>query len=140
MPPPRSEERKYHIFGQYWYTRNVPVFTNTGMFQYLGSEVHLFPQKQTNKRQQQRNKQKQNKKQTNKQTNKQKKIELEKWLSQEFQDQSLKLALLFQRGGGDKNISSWIGGHTNFFWLIGVNKNIAGVFSDICDPYSKENL
>ena len=30
-----SKERKYHIFGQYWYTKNVPVFTNTGTFQYL---------------------------------------------------------------------------------------------------------
>ena len=26
----------YHIFRQYWYTKNVPVFTNTGTFQYLG--------------------------------------------------------------------------------------------------------
>ena len=25
-----SKEHKYHIFGQYWYTRNVPVFNNTG--------------------------------------------------------------------------------------------------------------
>ena len=42
MPPARSKERKYHIFGQYWYTRNVPVFTNTGTFQYLGPEVYFF--------------------------------------------------------------------------------------------------
>ena len=27
---------------QYWYTRNVPVFTNTGTFQYLGPEVYFF--------------------------------------------------------------------------------------------------
>ena len=38
-----SKECKYHIFGQYWYTRNVPVLTNTGMFQYLGLEVYFFP-------------------------------------------------------------------------------------------------
>ena len=38
----RSKERKYHIFSQYWYTRNVPVFTNTGTFQYLGPEVYFF--------------------------------------------------------------------------------------------------
>ena len=42
MPPACSKERKYHIFGQYWYTRNVPVFTNTGTFQYLGPEVYFF--------------------------------------------------------------------------------------------------
>ena len=42
MPPARSKERKYHISGQYWYTRNVPVFTNTGTFQYLGPEVYFF--------------------------------------------------------------------------------------------------
>ena len=42
MPPARSKERKYHVFRQYWYTRNVPVFTNTGMFQYLGPEVYFF--------------------------------------------------------------------------------------------------
>ena len=39
----RSIERKYHIFRQYWYTRNVPVFNNTGTFQYLGPEVYFFP-------------------------------------------------------------------------------------------------
>ena len=33
---------KYHIFGQYWYTKNVPVLTNTGTFQYLGPEVYFF--------------------------------------------------------------------------------------------------
>ena len=38
----RSKERKYHIFRQYWYTKNVPVFTNTGTFQYLGPEVYFF--------------------------------------------------------------------------------------------------
>ena len=38
----RSKGRKYHIFRQYWYTRNVPVFTNTGTFQYLGPEVYFF--------------------------------------------------------------------------------------------------
>ena len=37
-----SKERKYHIFGQYWYTKNVPVLTNTGTFQYLGPEVYFF--------------------------------------------------------------------------------------------------
>ena len=42
MLPARSKERKYCIFGQYWYTRNVPVFTNTGTFQYLGPEVYFF--------------------------------------------------------------------------------------------------
>ena len=42
ITPARSKERKYHIFKQYWYTRNVPVFTNTGMFQYLGPEVYFF--------------------------------------------------------------------------------------------------
>ena len=42
MQPARSKERKYHIFRQYWYTRNVPVFTNTGTFQYLGPEVYFF--------------------------------------------------------------------------------------------------
>ena len=36
-----SKERKYHIFGQYWYTKNVPVLTNTGTFQYLGPEVYF---------------------------------------------------------------------------------------------------
>ena len=42
ITPAHSKERKYHTFRQYWYTRNVPVFTNTGMFQYLGPEVYLF--------------------------------------------------------------------------------------------------
>ena len=42
ITPTRSKERKYHIFRQYWYTRNVPVFTNTGTFQYLGPEVYFF--------------------------------------------------------------------------------------------------
>ena len=37
-----SKERKYHIFRQYWYTKSVPVFTNTGTFQYLGPEVYFF--------------------------------------------------------------------------------------------------
>ena len=37
-----SEECKYHIFGQYWYTKTVPVLTNTGTFQYLGPEVYFF--------------------------------------------------------------------------------------------------
>ena len=32
VQPPCSGERKCDIFGQYWYTRNVPVFTNTGTF------------------------------------------------------------------------------------------------------------
>ena len=40
---PCSKERKYHIFRQYWYTLNVPVFTETGTFQYLGPEVYFFP-------------------------------------------------------------------------------------------------
>ena len=43
ITPAHSKERKYHIFRQYWYTRNVPVFTNTGTFQYLGPEVYFFP-------------------------------------------------------------------------------------------------
>ena len=43
MTPARSKERKYPIFKQYWYTKIVPVFTNTGMFQYLGPEVYFFP-------------------------------------------------------------------------------------------------
>ena len=38
-----SKEHKYHIFRQYWYTRNVPVFTNTGTFQHLGPQVYFFP-------------------------------------------------------------------------------------------------
>ena len=42
ITPARSKERKYHIFRQCWYTRNVPVFTNTGTFQYLGPEVYCF--------------------------------------------------------------------------------------------------
>ena len=37
-----SKERKYHIFGQYRYTKNVPVLINTGTFQYLGPEVYFF--------------------------------------------------------------------------------------------------
>ena len=37
-----SKERKDHIFVQYWYTKNVPVLTNTGTFQYLGPEVYFF--------------------------------------------------------------------------------------------------
>ena len=41
MPPARSKERKYHNSGQYWYTGNVSVFTNTGTFQYLGPEVYF---------------------------------------------------------------------------------------------------
>ena len=36
------KERKYHIFGQYWYSKYVPVLTNTGTFQYLGPEVCFF--------------------------------------------------------------------------------------------------
>ena len=43
ITPPCSKERKYHIFRQYWYTRNVPVFTKTGTFQYLAPEVYFFP-------------------------------------------------------------------------------------------------
>ena len=42
ITPARSKERKYHIFRQYWYTKNVPVFNNTGTFQYLGPEVYFF--------------------------------------------------------------------------------------------------
>ena len=38
-----SKERKYHIFMQYWYTGNVPVFAHTGTFQYLWPEVYFFP-------------------------------------------------------------------------------------------------
>ena len=29
ITPAHSKERKYYIFRQYWYTKNVPVFTNT---------------------------------------------------------------------------------------------------------------
>ena len=43
----RYKERKYYIFRQSWYTRNVPVFTNTGTFQYLGREVYFFQSKNT---------------------------------------------------------------------------------------------
>ena len=42
ITPAPSKECKYHIFRQYWYTRNVPVFTNTGTFQYLGPELYFF--------------------------------------------------------------------------------------------------
>ena len=42
ITPACSKERKYHIFSQYWYTKNVPVFTNTGTYQYLGPEVYFF--------------------------------------------------------------------------------------------------
>ena len=42
MPLAHSSERKYHVSGQYWYTRNIPVFTNTGTFQYLGPKVYYF--------------------------------------------------------------------------------------------------
>ena len=42
ITPTGSKEGKYHIFRQYWYTKNVPVFTNTGTFQYLGPEVYFF--------------------------------------------------------------------------------------------------
>ena len=45
IPPTCSKERKYHYFGQFWYTRNVPIFTNTGTFQYLGPEVYVFKKK-----------------------------------------------------------------------------------------------
>ena len=42
IAPAHSKERKYHIFRQYWYTKNVPVFTNTGTFQYLRPEVNFY--------------------------------------------------------------------------------------------------
>ena len=42
ITPAHSKEHKYHIFRQYWYTRNVPVFANTGTCQYLGPEVCFF--------------------------------------------------------------------------------------------------
>ena len=42
ITPACSKGHKYHIFRQYWYTRNVPVFTNSGTFQYLGPEVYFF--------------------------------------------------------------------------------------------------
>ena len=38
-----SKERKYHIFGAIFVHQNVPVFTNTGTFQYLGPEVYFSP-------------------------------------------------------------------------------------------------
>ena len=43
ITPACSKERKCHIFRQYWYNKNVPVFTNTGMYQYLGPEVYFSP-------------------------------------------------------------------------------------------------
>ena len=42
VTPARPEERTYHFFKQYWYTKNVPVFTS-GTFQYLGL-ITLVPQ------------------------------------------------------------------------------------------------
>ena len=42
ITPAGSKECKYHIFRQYWYTKNVLVFTNNGRFQYLGREVYFF--------------------------------------------------------------------------------------------------
>ena len=71
MTPARSKWRKYHIFRQYWYTKNVPVFTNTGTFQYLGREVYFFL-KQKTKQNKAKKKKKHKHKQTNKQTNKNK--------------------------------------------------------------------
>ena len=47
ITPTHSKECTYHIFRQYWYTKNVPVFTNTGTFQYLGPEVY-FSKKERN--------------------------------------------------------------------------------------------
>ena len=43
ITPAHSKERKYHIFRQYWYTKSVTVFTNTGTYQYLGPELYFFP-------------------------------------------------------------------------------------------------
>ena len=43
ITPAHSKEPKYHIFWEYWYTKSVPVFTNTGKFQYLGPQVYFFP-------------------------------------------------------------------------------------------------
>ena len=40
ITPAHSKERRYHIFRQYWNTKDAPVFTNTGTFQYLGLEVY----------------------------------------------------------------------------------------------------
>ena len=37
-----SDVREYHIFEQNLYTRNVPVFTDTGMFLNPGPEVYLL--------------------------------------------------------------------------------------------------
>ena len=44
ITPAHYKECKYYIFRQYWYTKSVPVFTNTGTgtFQYLGPEVYFF--------------------------------------------------------------------------------------------------
>ena len=38
-----SKKHKYHIYRQYWYTRNIPVFTNSGTFQYLEPHIHFLP-------------------------------------------------------------------------------------------------
>ena len=46
ITPAGSKERKYHIIRQCWYTRNVPVFTITGTFQYF---FFQNKKKQTNK-------------------------------------------------------------------------------------------
>ena len=43
MPLACSSERKYQVSGHNRYTGNIPVFTNTGTFQYLmGPEVYFF--------------------------------------------------------------------------------------------------
>ena len=42
ITPAHSKECKYHFFKQYRYTKNVPVFANTGTFQCLGLEVYFF--------------------------------------------------------------------------------------------------
>ena len=50
ITPACSKECKYHIFRQYWYTRNVRVLTNTETFQYLGPEVYFFCLKKKKKK------------------------------------------------------------------------------------------
>ena len=42
IAPAHSSGWKFHVFKQYWYTRNFPVFSNTAMFQYLLPDVDFF--------------------------------------------------------------------------------------------------
>ena len=38
----RLQEHQYHFFRQYWFTRNVPVFTNLGTFQFIWDLKYTF--------------------------------------------------------------------------------------------------